>query len=671
RGMRADEAACEAATVLTIPMLTGTLTTVAAFFPMLIALQGSSREYIYSLPVTMTATLLISWFLAMTSCVILAAAFIKAPSASDFPAAPVEWPGYLLGMFARRGKPVPEAADGKKTRGPILTAYHRTASVAIKFKFVTVAIACGVLYWTLTLPVSSEFFPQDKKDQFYVTIATPETSTIRETDAKVREIERIIQTLSTTEDADGNKVERLRTMRSITGDGGARWTSGVDPNNPEPSLSQILIRTHGAAYTESYIRDLRRIVVEGDEGLGIAPVTGARVTTKRVVMGPPADPLTIRVYGEGFADIGQLRQIADEVKAVVRAQPETWDVRDSWGIDGLQLFVDVDEDQANLAGVTNAEIADTMNSYYSGLRLTTFLEGDHQVPVYFRIAEAERRDLGGLQTLFVEGQNGKLPLNSVATVRPRWEPARIERRDLSRMIEVSSEIFDGYQGNDVVSRVMASEEIKEIEARMPPGFRLEIGGSYEESADAGAQMGNSLGTSILLIIMILVIQYNGWSKTLLVLSTLPLALTGAFYGLWVTESVLGFMPQLGLLSLFGIVLNTGIIFIEFADILIAKKAEEATEGPICGLTVDEFRECLADAGAQRLLPIFLTTATTVGGLLPLALSGGPLWEGMSWLMIFGLLVATVMTLYVLPALYAIFVETFRIKPVEVAPADAS
>ena len=136
-----------------------------------------------------------------------------------------------------------------------------------------------------------------------------------------------------------------------------------------------------------------------------------------------------------------------------------------------------------------------------------------------------------------------------------------------------------------------------------------------------------------------------------------------------TDNPLGFMPQLGLLSLFGIVLNTGIIFIEFADILIAEKRDAlraqgdgAADGPICGLTRQQFRECLAEAGQQRMLPIVLTTATTIGGLLPLALSGGPLWEGMAWLMTFGLIVATVLTLVVVPALYAILVETFGVAP---------
>ena len=181
------------------------------------------------------------------------------------------------------------------------------------------------------------------------------------------------------------------------------------------------------------------------------------------------------------------------------------------------------------------------------------------------------------------------------------------------------------------------------------------------------QMLTSFLISFVLIVLCLVFQYNGWSKPLVIMATLPLALVGAWLGLHLTGNSLGFMPQLGILALFGIVLNTAIIFIEFADILIAKRSA-ATDGsgPIAGLSKQEFRACLVEAGKQRMLPIFLTTATTVGGLLPLALSGGPLWVGLAWCMIIGLLITTALTLFVVPALYAILVETFGVKPIKTA-----
>ena len=274
--------------------------------------------------------------------------------------------------------------------------------------------------------------------------------------------------------------------------------------------------------------------------------------------------------------------------------------------------------------------------------------------------------MAGVESAYVEGHNGKIPLESIATVKPAWVPAKIKRKQLNRTIEIIADVENKVSGNDVVLSIMKSDPMKKIIAELPTGYEITVGGSYEKSQESMGQMIVSFVMSFVLIVFILVVNYNGWSKTLLILSTLPLAAMGALFGLWISGNQLGFMPQLGLLSLFGIAINTGVIFIEFADILIAQRAKraEATgeSGPISGISREAFYDCLVQAGKQRMLPIFLTTATTVGGLLPLALSGGPLWEGLAWLMIYGLLIATVLTPYVVPALYAIVVDTFGIQP---------
>ena len=681
-GMSPRKAAVEGARTLMLPMLTGTLTTVAAFLPMLFALSGGSAEYVYSLPVTLSTTLLLSWLFAMSICVLLAAAFIRTPADPNRPAAPLQWLNAvfeasrqkIFRLFRRRAEPNDLSSVTSKTFGGtgngnvFLVGYRRTALVAIRFKWVTVLASLLMLAGTLQLPVSTEFFPQDRRDQFYVQVTLPETATILQTDEIVRQVESAIKKLSPSTDEEGRPIERLRTMRSLTGQGGARWSLGVNPISPQSNTAEVLIRTTDGKWTDSMIRDLRRVVDVGDADRQIRPIAGARITTKRVQMGPPANPVELRVSGDGFADIATLRQIAEDVKLMLKNENGTWDVSDSWGTDGFQLNVDVDEEKANLSGVTNANIADTLNAYFSGLRLTTFREDDHLVPVYFRVRPEDRRDLAGISGAFVEGVNGKVPLDSVAKVIQVWQPGKIERRNQNRTIEVSAQVEDGVSGNDVVLRVWNSDRMNHLKNSLPVGYAIEIGGALEESQDASVQMMISFAISFLCIVLILVVQYNGWTRTLVILMTLPLAVIGAWLGLWLTDNPLGFMPQLGLLSLFGIVLNTGIIFIEFADILVERKRDElntagAAVGPIAGLTRQQFHECLVAAGQQRMLPIFLTTATTIGGLLPLALSGGPLWEGMSWLMIYGLIVATVLTLYIVPALFAIFIETFGIQPV--------
>ncbi len=672
-GSLPNQAAVKGANTLMFPMLTGTLTTVAAFLPMLFALSGGGAEYVYSLPVTLSTTLLLSWFFAMSICVVLASAFIRAPKDPNQPSAPLPWLNAKLESlrhrFIRRGQNKNQSSDDEASDNLFLQVYAVTARIAVRFKWLTVIGSVALLFLALQLPVSSEFFPQDRRDQFYVNITLPETATINDTNEVVHQVEDTIRKLSPIVDPDtGLNEARLRTMRCLVGQGGARWALAVNPPSPGANVAEILVRTSDAKWTDSMIRDLRSTVDQGDSERGIKPIAGARIITKRLSMGPSAAPVELRISGDGFASITDLRKIADEVKSMIRQEPGTWDINDSWGVDGFQLNIEVDEEKANMAGVTNSAIADTLNAYFSGLRLTTFREGDHQIPVYFRLKQGERQNLQAIDAAFVEGENGKLPLNSVSKIIPTWQPGKIERRDQNRTITVSAEVEDGISGNDVVLRVWNSERMEKLKASLPVGYKIEIGGALESSQDAAFEMLTSFGISFICIVLILVVQYNGWSKTIIILTTLPLAVIGAWLGLWITNKPLGFMPQLGLLSLFGIVLNTGIIFIEFADILIARKRDalresSSADGPIAGLSRDDFHDCLIAAGKQRMLPIFLTTATTIGGLLPLALSGGPLWEGMSWLMIFGLIVATFLTLYVVPALYAIIVETFRVQPI--------
>ncbi|MBI1312631.1 AcrB/AcrD/AcrF family protein [bacterium] len=677
-GMGPVEASVKGSMQLSTAMLMGTATTIAAFAPMLIGLEGSTREYVFSLPVTLSITLGISWILAMTFCTILAAAFIRAPVDPSKPSAPLPWLFSRLLSLTKRKSPQLASDDSKSD--PIDRLFRYCVRLCIDRKFVTLTVAGVLFVLAVRLPVPSEFFPKDVRDQFPIQIFLPENSTIEHTDAVATQVETILQKLSPLTDESGEPmldetgepIQQIRAFRTMVGRGGSRWYLSWNPEPASPAFAEILVRTTDGRFTGDLVRRVREIAERGDEALGLLPIVGARIVPQQLQLGPAEDPVEIRVMGSGFADMATLRNVADQVKDMIRQRSETWDINDSWGVSGFQLRVDVDEDSANLAGVTNLDIANTLNAYYSGHRLTTLREGDHLVPIYLRLTGAERESLDGLQTAFVESSNDtKVPLEAIATVTSRWEPAKIERRDLNRTISVASQVEDGVLGNDVVKEIMQSSAMKDLVAGLPAGYRIEVGGNLEKSNEGAENLAVCLGISLLSIVLLLVIQYNGWAKPVIILTTLPLALIGALPGLYFTGNALGFMPQLGILSLFGIVLNTGIIFIEFADLLILEAAQKSNgSGPICGLTRDEFRNCLVEACRQRLLPIFLTTATTIGGLLPLAIDGGPLWEGMSWCMIYGLIVATLLTLLVVPALYAIFVETFRVRPVEVTEPRA-
>lgn len=668
-GMPPEKATIVGSNQVSMAMLGGTLTTVSAFLPMLIGLIGTKKEYVYSLPVTLSVILAMSWILAMSFCSILAASFIRAPKDPSKPTAPLSW--LAAKLFNNQSKKQNPANMDENASNPFLDGFGNLALGAIRFKFFTVGLSVLLLAGAIMLPVSSQFFPRDLRDQFAVEVWLPENAAIEQTNQAAQEVERLLQALSPTIDADGNKQQRILGMRTMVGSGGARWYLGRNPEARKPNYAEILVRTTDAKFTHDLALQVQALAITGDSKLGISPISNARVIPRELAMGPPVDaPIGLRVYAAGvarpgFGDMNILRTWADRISEILRNHPSTWDIHDTTGVPGFELRVEIDNDQSNLAGVTNIDVAQTLNAYFSGQYLTTFREDDHQIPVYLRLPPSQRGTLSELDSAFVEGRNGKVPLESIAKVEPRWEPARIERRDLNRMIEVRARVKEGVMANDVISAVLASEEMQTLQNELPAGFWIEIAGEKGESIESESQMSLCMGISFLLIVLCLVFQYNGIAKPIIILATLPLALIGALPGLYFTDNPLGFMPQLGILSLFGIVLNTAIIFFEFADTTIQDAIKQSDgSGPIAGLTRDEFRGCLVTTVKKRLLPIFLTTATTIGGLIPLALSGGPLWEGMAWCMIYGLAVATMLTLLVIPAIFAIFVEVLKIRPVQ-------
>ncbi len=658
-GMSPREASVAGAKMLGSSMLSGTATTVAAFIPMLIAMDGANREFIYSLPITLSVMLAVSWVLAMTFCVILAAWFIRPPKDPTRPTAPLPWLMSKLGTVWRRlrkkGSGAPSQVESQ--RGGFYRLYANAVAWALRHRFVTIVASIGIMLLATQLPVSSEFFPLTQRDQFAVEIYLPESASIEQTNEVARKVEGMIRALSPHVDAEGTPHQRLFNMRTIVGGGGSRWYLAWEPETLKPNYAEILIHTTKGEFTHEFAEQLRVVARQGDESLGLSPIAGARVVPVELALGPPADPVVLRVMGNGLADADELRRIANRVKSIVDAEPDTWDVNDSWGVFGQQLFVDVDSDRASLSGIRNAEVASTLDAYYSGKLLTMYREGDRQIPVYFRLNPQSRRSLGAVSSSHIESRVGKVSLAGIASVKPQWRMETIDRRYGNRTIEVRSRINFGASGNDITTRVFNSEPLRELKAELPPGFRIEIGGALEESLKAQWKMFRSFGMSFIAIILLLVFQFNSLARTSIIMVTLPLALVGALFGLWVTGNAFGFMPQLGVLALFGIVLNSAILFVEFADIVM----RERTSGAGQLLTREEYHGAIVDAARQRLMPIFLTTATTVGGLVPLALAGGPLWQGLAWLLIFGLTFATVLTLFVIPVLYSFLSPASRLS----------
>lgn len=639
-------AAVEGSQQVAFPVLIATLTTVAAFLPM-IALPGSEGEYIFSLPTVVSTTLMTSWFVAMTTTTLMAYWMLRPGEHSSSPLSAIV---SAIGRVLRRG-----GSQG----GPTLRdRYGALCAFCLRHRALTISLAVLVFVGACALVplIGSQYFPPAFRSQFTIDVWLPEGSPFQRTNEVCRQVEGLIRELSYREFR-GENVERLKSMVSYVGQGGPRFYLNLNPEQEASNYAQVVVNTYNAHVVDQYVKDIRSAADQR--------IAGARIVPRKLDMGPGVDaPIGIRLTGE---DISTLKQLAEKLEDAMRGVDGTVDVHDAWGNFGYQLVVDVDEDKANLAGVSNAIIAQTLNAFFSGHYLTTYREGDHRVPIYLRLPPEQRTSIDQIKSIYVEGLYGKVPLDAVASVRTEWLPAKIWRRKLHRMIEVKSRVREGLLANAVLARAMP--RIEEVQKQVPPGYRLEIGGEQEETIKSQSNQGKALGISLLLIILCLVVQYNSFAKPLVILLTLPMASTGAFVGLFVMGYPLGFMAMLGLLSLAGIVLNDAIVLIEFIETLVKEKLErgeglaEAGHRSCSGLTREAFRDCVVHGGQMRLLPIWLTTLTTVGGLLPLGMSGGPLFAPMAWVIVFGLLFATALTLLIIPSIFSVFVENFGVAVV--------
>ncbi len=658
QGKKPFEAAIQGTKEIALPLMIATGTIIVAFLPMTFALEGSMREYIFSLPVVVPLAVGAGWVFAMTVTTMLAVKLLKPKKKK------------VASGSAAGGKPF----------------FQKLCSLSIRQKWVTLGVAYGLLVAAVLLPVPGSFFPLSDRNQFIVDVYLPESAPIHQTSDVAARVERLIQALNEKAYVDGQWVEleeqagRLTTMCAFVGSGGPFLYPGLYPKPDGSNYAGIWVNTVNGDQVTSFMADIRQASTAGLGEPGtdgyLPPIAGARVVPHNLVLGTPViSPIDVRILGPRLGSEDVLRRYAARVKEALRNTGMAWDVHDSWGEYGRQLDVTLDEDRANLAGVTNASVLMSMNAYYSGHYLTAFRDGDRQIPVMLRLSPSERQSLDGMAALHVEGISGKVPLSSVAEVSQSWKPAKINRYQRERNMSVRGRPEAGFLYSQVLEA--AAEDLDAIAAELPPGYRIEQGGVKEEADKGGRMNGNALMIGGILIFVLLVIQFNSLVKPLMILLTLPLAAGGGMFGLYLMGLPLGFMEVIGFIALFGIVLSASILLIEFSEILIKRKLAAGEglaasgEKSYCGLRREVFRDCLAAATQQRLKPILMTTLTTVGGLVSLMFAGGPLFKGLATAIVIGLSLGTFFTLFVLPAIVAIFVENFGLNIAATAPVQDS
>jgi len=356
--------------------------------------------------------------------------------------------------------------------------------------------------------------------------------------------------------------------------------------------------------------------------------------------GPPVGiPIQIRLQG---TEIATLRRLGEQIKGFMREYPGTVDIQDDWEPEIVQLRLDINADRAQLSGLSHEAIARAMGGGLAGSVSTYVRERDRLIPVSLRLRPDERSQLENLMTLdsFVGRTGEHVPLDQVATIQSELVAPKILRRDNLRCLTLKC---------DTVAGVLPSRAVVFLEGKLaraskdwPKGYSYSLGGEKEEQQKGFDSMSRAITVSILAIYLALVVQFNSLTKPIVVFAAVPFGMVGGLMGLLLFDVPLGFFALLGLSSLAGVIISHVIVLFEYIE-----EAHERGE-PV--------RRAVIDAALVRLRPVLVTVLATVGGLIPLAIKGGPLWEPLCYVQIVGLLTATLVTKVVVPILYVIFVE---------------
>jgi multidrug efflux pump subunit AcrB/outer membrane protein TolC len=598
-GQDREEAAWRSATELAIPVLTATLTIICSFLPFLM-LSGATGEFIRALPLTVAIALATSFLVAMLLTPLLARFFIRK--------------GLHNAEAPEAGK-----ARGKKRRSPLelmQAIYNRLIVLAMKRK--PIALAAGVLAvigGVATLQhIPQRFFPFAERDQFVVDVWLPEGWKVEATDAAVRRIEAVLR----------NEKEVVN-YTSFVGSSAPRFYYNVNPQLPDKNYAQLLVATTSAEATPRLVEVLRpKLALAAPE---------ARVFLRELQQGPVQEAaIEVRITGD---DDKVLQSLGNRVTNILSRASGALDVHNDWREDAYRLKVDVREEVASRLGFTNAGIGQELAGSFDGAPVTTLWEGNRDVTVSLRLAPEFRQNLQDVSSTYVISPvtGARVPLDSIATVSPVWDPGRIVRRNGVRTLTVRAWSHGGVLPSQVLNRVKPAVDSLPV----PPGYRIWYGGEFENQNDTFPEMVKALLVSMIAIYLILMFQFRSVVDPLVVMAAIPLGLLGASLGLLVTGNPFGFTAFLGIVSLGGVVVRNAIILVDY----IRERMNE-------GVGIEE---AAVEAGERRLRPIFLTTMAAAVGVTPMILSGSSMWSPLGSTIAFGLVGSMFFTLVVIPVLY--------------------
>jgi multidrug efflux pump subunit AcrB len=599
QGEERVDAATNTGRTLATPLLVSSITTILMFLPLALA-PHSSGEYLRSMSQVILISLLVSWVLAMTVTPILCNRFLKAPT----------------------GTAEEVAAQYEK---PMFASYRRILVAVLNQRALFLASMAGLLVfgvWLFSF-VPQQFMPQSDRPQIMVDVKLPNGYGIRESDRRIREI-------ATWLEDESQNPEILQTLTYV-GSGGVRFFVTISPEPSAANMGFILVTVGSLAEVEPV---MQRIRVHARQSF---PVVDLLV--RRMFLGSTETGLVeARLSALGLpGQRNALFEASQDVAAVFAEVPYSTNVYNDFENRVIRAAVQIDSNRARRAGVTNEDIAASLQMVLEGSTPTVLREGDEEIPITARALAAERLSADRLLTanIFSPSTGAAVPLVQIATIRPESTFGVITRRDYAPTITVQA-VSTELTATELEAAV--GEKIDAIVAGLGRGFSWEWGGESESQTDAQAALFASVPLALFGVLICLVGQFNSLRKPIVVLLTVPVAFTGVAIGLLVGNGFNSFMALLGILSLVGIVVNNAIVMLEQIEI-------EQREGlsPYDAIV----QACLA-----RMRPILMTALTTILGMMPIIISRDPLFYDLAIAIAFGLAFATVVTLGLAPVLYA-------------------
>jgi multidrug efflux pump subunit AcrB len=587
-----------------MPRLTGALVTVAGFMPIGFS-KSTTGEYAGGIFWIVGIAVVFSWVVSGLFTPYLAVKML-----------PASFKGH------EHGKDPYDTPLYRKLRTLINLALERRWSV---IGVTAAALAVALLGMKL---VPQQFFPNSSRPELIVDLRVKEGASFAATTEQVKKLEGILA-------KDGD----VRFFTAYTGGGGPRFVLSIDPELPNPGYAQFIIMTKDIEARE---RVRSRLMAMAPEKF---PEAWVRVT--RLELGPPVGfPVQFRVVGP---DTQKVRDIAREVEQVVASNDKVRDVQLNWYDPVRTLRVDLDQEKARALGLAPADIQLITRTVMNGAPLSTLREHEDLIDIVARAVPGERLDLDTLKNVNVFTRQGTVvPLSQVARVSYTLEEPVLWRRNRDMAITVRADVKDGEQGVSVTKEIQP--HLKDIEAKLPAGYRIDLGGAVEESDKANAALLAVAPAMLVTVLLILMLQLQSFARMWMVFATAPLGLIGVVGGLLLFHAPLGFVAILGIVALGGMIMRNAVILID----------QVQTE---MGNGLDPWN-AVVDAAVHRTRPVALTAAATVLAMVPLTRS--VFWGPMAIAIMGGLTIATLLTIFVVPALYA---AVFRVRR-EAAPDGA-